>query len=405
MKVLRTLVSAAAVALVAASVASAPARAQTELRLMGWASSEAENKALQGVVDGFMKANPEIKVNLSLVPDYDTTLAKDLSDTESAPDVFYVSAERFGDLAKSGQLAAIGDKLTNPDDFYPSLKSVFTYDGKFFCPPKDFSTLALQINTDMFEKAGLKAPTTWQEMADAAKALTTDTVAGIVLPPAFDRIGAFLYSNGGEITNADLTKMEINSPAALESFKFYSDLYLNGHGKTPADLGAGWPGEAFGKGLAAMSFEGNWIVGYLKEQFPDLKYESVELPKSPAGSVATLTFTVCYGTPSTSKNLDASIKLIDYLTGTEGSTTMYTAFPVMPARASLAEAFTTLYPELSAYVKGAEYARKWQFVPGWGAVQDEANKQIQRMFSGETTPEDALAEIEKAGNDVLTKAK
>ena len=31
----------------------------------------------------------------------------------------------------------------------------FTYDGKFYCAPKDFSTLALEINTDLWTKAGL----------------------------------------------------------------------------------------------------------------------------------------------------------------------------------------------------------------------------------------------------------
>jgi multiple sugar transport system substrate-binding protein len=402
MKNLRALLATAAVALAVSSVGGV-SRAQTALTLTGWSSSPAEEAALKSVVEAFNAANPDIQATLNLVPDYDTTLAKDLSGG-NPPDVFYVSGERFGDLAKSGQLAAIGDQLTNPDDFYASLKNAFTYDGNFVCPPKDFSTLALQYNVDMFEAAGIEPPTTWDEVAAAAEKLTTDDVAGIVLPTSFDRFGAFLYAGGGTITSDDFSTMTINTPESVAALKWYSDLYLNGWGKTPADLGAGWPGEAFGKGQAAMAFEGNWIVGAMKDQYPDINYASIEMPTGPGGEKSTLAFTVCYGTPANGKNQEAATKLIDYLTGVEGSEKMFSQFAVMPARASLAEKFTEVYPELDAYVKGAEYAKTWQFVPGWGAVQDEANAQIQRVFNGETTPEDAIAAIEKAGNDILAKA-
>ncbi|MER5225617.1 hypothetical protein [Streptomyces flaveus] len=37
----------------------------------------------------------------------------------------------------------------------PALRQAFTYDGKFCCAPKDFSTLALRINTTAWSKAGL----------------------------------------------------------------------------------------------------------------------------------------------------------------------------------------------------------------------------------------------------------
>ena len=44
----------------------------------------------------------------------------------------------------------------------------------------------------------------------------------------------------------------------------------------------GWGGEAFGKQLAAMTIEGNWIAGGMKD-YPDVKYKVVELPAGPAG--------------------------------------------------------------------------------------------------------------------------
>ena len=48
---------------------------------------------------------------------------------------------QFAGWAGNGSLAAYGDQLANADDFRPSLVQAFTHDGKFYCAPKDFSTL------------------------------------------------------------------------------------------------------------------------------------------------------------------------------------------------------------------------------------------------------------------------
>lgn len=81
----------------------AASTASTELQLMGWASSEAENDLLQQVVDNFNATNPEINVTLSLVPDYDTKLQTALAGGEP-PDVFYVDSFRLPDLVAAGAL-------------------------------------------------------------------------------------------------------------------------------------------------------------------------------------------------------------------------------------------------------------------------------------------------------------
>ena len=111
----------------------------------------------------------------------------------------------------------------------PSLRSAFTKDDQFYCPPKDFSTLALEYNTDLFDAAGLAYPTadwTWQDMEDAAAKLT-DTDAGVYgmsITPDMARWLAFLYQAGGSVYNADATEMTINSPEALAAMNFYAGL-------------------------------------------------------------------------------------------------------------------------------------------------------------------------------------
>ncbi len=399
-KSLRFLALAIALALIAVAVAPSAQAAQTvNLVLMGWSSSPSENERLQKIVDDWNAANPDIQVTLNQVPDYDTTLQKSLAGGEP-PDVFYVDSFRFLDLVRAEALMPIGEKLTDIDDFYPALRNAFTANGQFYCPPKDFSTLALQINTEMFEAAGLSAPTTWEEMRAAAEKLTKDGVFGVVVPADFARWIAFLYGAGGSVTDDAFTKMTINSPEAEAAMEFYTGLYLDGFAKTPADLGVGWSGEAFGKGLVAMAFEGNWIEPYLKDQFPDLKHKAVELPAGPGGK-ATMAFTVCYAVPMKAKNPDAAIKFVNYLTGAEGMKAWTDLGLAMPTRASLREGWLELFPNLEPYLNGAEYARKWQFVPGFQAVLDKVNEQLSLVMAGNQTARGALAEIERVGNEVL----
>jgi len=384
--------------------ASAPrANAQAKKIVMyGASSGDAETKSLTEIVATWNGKNPDNQVDLQFVVDYGVTLPKALA-SNNPPDLFYVDSSIFLDLVGAGALAAIGDRLTNTADLIPALRDVFTTGGKFYCPPKDYSTLALQVNTDMLTAAGVKPPTTWDELLAATKALTKGDVAGLIVPTDPARWLAMLYQAGGSVTSDDFSKMTINSPEGLQALKFYKSLYDAG-ARTAQDVSAGWPGEAFSKGKAAMVFEGNWILGFLKEQAPNLKYQSVELPTGPKGK-ASMVFTVCYGVSAKSANLDGTVKFLDYLVGVEAMTKFTTDLGVLPSRSSVRDAYLKAYPDREIYIKAADYAHRWGFVPGFSAVTDKITEQIGQVFKGDQTPEDALKEIEKVGNEILAKAK
>jgi multiple sugar transport system substrate-binding protein len=379
--------------------------AKTELVLMGWSSSPAENERLQTIVDQYNAANPNVHVTLSQVPDYDTKLQVSLAGG-SPPDAFYVDSFKFFDLQNAGALDNGNDKITDPADFVPNLRNAFTKDGQFYCPPKDFSTLALEYNTDLFDAAGLDYPTadwTWQDLEDAAAKLTNKDagVYGMSVTPDMARWLAFLYQAGGSVYNADATQMTINSPEALEAMNFYAGLVEKGYAAQPSDLSTGWPGEAFGQGKAAMVVEGNWIMSYLKDQFPDLKFGVAELPAGPAGK-ATMAFTVCYAAPANGKNVAASWDLINYLAGPDGMKAWTDLGLAMPTRRSLSAGWAEQYPDSQPFISGAEYAYPWQFVTGFQAVLDTMNSGLQQVFAGLATPEQVLAEAEQVGNEVLS---
>ena len=193
------------------------------------------------------------------------------------------AAEDVANYAKAGNLLDYGESLSNAADFYQTLKDSFTYDGKFYCAPKDFSTLALFINTDMWKAAGLTdadIPKDWAGLEAAAKKLTAAPVSGLSISPERDRLDAFLVQNGGYLVD-DAGAATANSQENIDALAFVKKLYTDGSLKWPKELGASWAGEAFGKGQAAMTIEGNWLLGALKTDYPELKYTVAELPAGP----------------------------------------------------------------------------------------------------------------------------
>jgi multiple sugar transport system substrate-binding protein len=222
----------------------------------------------------------------------------------------------------------------------------------------------------------------------------------MVLSPDLARWIAFLYQAGGSVTNEDFTAMTLDTPEAQEAMEFYLNMVNDGYAAQPSDLDSGWPGEAFGRGQAAMAMEGNWMVSYLNDQFPDLNWGVTELPAGPAGD-ATMSFTVCYGVPAAAANPEASIRLVNFLTGPEGMAQWSGLGLAMPTRASLSDSWLEQYPDLEPFLAGAQYSYPWQFRPGFQDVLDTINAGLQQAFTGTYLPEQVLEEAQEVGNQVL----
>lgn len=322
------------------------------------------------------------------------------------PDVFYVDASRFVGLAKAGALAAYGDSMPNKSDFYPNLLESFTYtDGKVYCVPKDFSTLALEINTDLWSKAGLSdkdIPTTWDQLETVATKLTGNGVTGLVVSDTLDRLDVFMRQAGGSLQNSEGTEFTANSPQNLTGLQYVQKLAKAGVLKFPKQVDAGWGGEALGKGKAAMTIEGNWIVGGVKNDYPNLKYKVVPLPKGTAQ--ATLSFTNCWGVAAKSKNQAAAVDLIKSLTSTEQQLAFAKAFGVMPSVQSAAAQFSSQFPDQKAFVDGGQYATGPTSLPGFDQVQKDFDSKIIGLSDGSSDPKAMLDALQKNGTAALQAA-
>lgn len=393
------------VVLIALTSASLVSAQQTTIKLAGWSSSEAENAALQAMVAAFEAANPDIDVEVIFSPEYETFMQTGFASGDY-PNVFYVDSFRLQDWASAGVLEPYGDQISEPDDIYESLRDIFTYDGQLYCAPKDFSTLALVYNTDLFSAAGVSVPTTWEELRAAAETLTSGDVVGLTTGIELPRFLPLLYQGGGEIF-ADDGSIALNSEEAVKAVDYFVSFYTDGFAKSPADLGAGWAGEAFGQGKAAMTIEGNWIIQYLFDQFPDTKWAVAELPVGEAGP-ATMAFTVCYGVAAAdnNSNLEASIKLADFLTGVEGARMVGEGgFGPMPARLSAADVWLEARgEEFAPFVSGGDYARPWSFPPGFGSFIDAFNNALNEAIKGNLDAQEVVDAATRAAEEALEES-
>jgi multiple sugar transport system substrate-binding protein len=307
-----------------------------------------------------------------------------------------MSWDQFDNYAQNGYLEPYAAELDNAEAFYPALIDVFTYDNEFVCAPKDFSTLGLVINTEMWAAAGLTAadvPTDWDSLEAVATTLTTGDVVGLSFGLEYARLGVFMNQAGGSVLNEDGTEVTVDSAENLAGLEYVQKLHDAGVLKFPSEIDAGWGGEALGAGKAAMVIEGPWIQG-IENDYPETTWEAYELPQGPAGP-STFTFTNCWGIPSGSDSRDDAISLVEHLTSDVQQLEFADAFGVIPSTEEAAMSYAEQYPEFQAFVTSNDYAVSPVNFAGSASAVGDFNSQIEGLATGDVDLKAALATFQE----------
>ena len=131
-----------------------------------------------------------------------------------------------------------------------------------------------------------------------------------------------------------------------------------------------------------MTIEGNWIVGAMEADFPDVEYTTVKLPAGPAGE-GTLQYTNCWGIASESGNIEGAVSLVEHLTAPEQQLAFADAFGVMPSIEEAAEDWKGDNPEMAAYIDSVEFAGNLPAQEGAADVIGELNAQLAKIKSAD----------------------
>lgn len=207
---------------------------------------------------------------------------------KQVPDVAEVGTTWVPQFADAGALVDVTGEVKKAglsDDLVEGLKDAGTLDGKQYGMPWYAGVRSVLYRKDIFEKHGLKAPTTWKELQAAAVTLKEKEPDMVPFPVAGGAemfAAAFIWGAGGELATEQGGKWKstVNSPEAVKGIEYYTDLAKK-HKVSPAKVNT-WTekevGDAWKKGDVAMSISGNWTPKAFVDANPDLEGKLAAAP-------------------------------------------------------------------------------------------------------------------------------
>ena len=327
----------------------------------------------------------------------------------TAPDVFYVDDQLMTAFAPTGQLLPLDTYMaeagTGRGDFIPALLSIFTVEGKTYALPKDWGTLGLVYLPAALEAAGIDEPTadwTWDDLRAAAEAISSNTgYGGFCQNADWARFAPWAFGNGGAYTNDSFTAAMVDTPEVKEAASYILGMKESGALVTAADVGAGWCGEAIGKELVGMTYEGGWMVNFMRQNYPDQDWKSVLIPQGPK-TRADVIFTNAIGVNAATKYPKAAAAFTIFVTGRENQAEIVKtgfAYSTHPDQVDL-----VVDPNDKAIAQGGVLpdSRVAYWGPNTGKVNDVVSKAMERIYLRDQSVDESFAQAQKEAQAVLS---
>lgn len=192
----------------------------------GDSEANSSQKYWDKLVEQYEEEHPGVHVDVTVYSwnDVDAKV-KEMVDAGKAPDMAQIGA--YADYAAKDLLYEADDLLSIPvqADLVAQLADAGQVNGVQYGIPFASSTRLLFYNKTLFRKAGLTAPTTWQELAADAEALKAEGVKyPYALPLGAEEAQAetmqWLLSGGGGYTDAELGTYSIDSTENVATFNW-----------------------------------------------------------------------------------------------------------------------------------------------------------------------------------------
>jgi multiple sugar transport system substrate-binding protein len=391
----------------------------TTITYMMWGSPE-ELAVWQTIVDEFQALNPDITVNVD-VSDWTSYWDKlrTLYAGGTPPDVFAMDAPLYPDWQSRDVLLNLQPYIDQDpaflESFYPVTLETYKLEDGYYGLPRDFQTIVLFYNKDLFDAAGVAYPTdewTMDDLRTAAQQLTKDGDGdGIIDQWGFSTDlydmelfwSEAIWGYGGEIINPERTQTLLGEGAAVDAWNFITEMALTDKSIPDPDQSAQFGGDPFAAGVSAMTTIGHWVV----PQYAQLAFswDVAPMPAGPSGratSVNSAGFVIAKDSP----NADAAWEFVKYATGPSGQTRLTElgfAIPVIP---SVAE--SPVYLEQASapinhkvFLDALEYAHAKPTFRGYEEWATVVGDGLFSVWVGDISISDALAEIVPAADEVL----
>ena len=313
--------------------------------------------------------------------------------SKTLPDLLMLNDPDIAQIASIGALAPLTDFNISTEGFSQAEVQAGKYKGTLYGLLATDNPYVLYYNKDLFTKAGVQPPTTWDELKTVAAKLTSGSQYGIAFTaraaagPTSSSFLPFAWSNGGDETNID-------SPQFAEALQLWTDLVKSG--STSSSV-LNWSSQdvanQFATGNAAMGISSLGVAHIIDKA--GTNYGIVKIPvkstsQKAVPGVAEHGWTIPQ-TGNKAKQAKAA-EMVACLTSDESQLTIAKATKHIPTRTTVADQFNAAHPELAVVtdlVKSAR-SRSAQLGADWPKVEAQIYNAIQAAVSGKATPSDAL---------------
>lgn len=280
-------------------------------------------------------------------------------------------------------LAGETDFQQHMEGFHPKAAALGKYsDGKTYALPYTFSTPMLYYNADLFRQAGLdpeNPPKTWTEVKAAGLALKAAGKEGVHIMGTSSSddwlIQAMIYSNGGDVLDADTKTILFGEAGAVGAISMWQDLVKSGAAANYTDTEAQ---EAFMAGNQGMlvttaALESGLIAaaeaaGFELRAAAFPAFEGKEAVPVNSGSG------LCVMSQDEEK-AKAAWEFIKYVTSAEGYTIITSEMGYLPLRTAIVDddqylkGWTQEHPFVRTNLQQLDRLHKWQGYPGLNSGQ------------------------------------
>ncbi|MFF7049314.1 ABC transporter substrate-binding protein [Streptomyces griseorubiginosus] len=363
------------------------------------------------VIADFQKANPDIKVEYVGIASTEYQSKVDTAiQGGGLPDVGGVGAAMLAGFAAQNALEPLDDRLAGSSldgklnkDMVSVLKASGGGDGTLYSIPTSANNGVLYYRTDLFKKAGLDEPTTWDKFYEAAKKLTNAkknefgyTIRGgagsiaQALDAAYGQSGITSFWNGDKTT--------LNDPKNVAALEKYAALYKK---DTPAaDLNndftkmvAQWD-----SGTIGML---NHNLGSYQDHVKALgvdKFRGIPQPIGANGKRVQVSNPVDgLGVFKSSKNKDAAWKFIEFATSHAENSKFNKAAGQVPSNndaakdAWISEAEPTKLAAAALTDGSTSIVQLPYYLPDWNTISKADNEpNFQKVLLGDMSAKDFL---------------
>ena len=317
----RTLVALCSIALAGSTLAQAQTK---EIRVL--LANHPYGELLKAAIPEF-ESSTGIKVNAESLQESQLTtkLTTEFATSSSSVDVFMTRPLQEGKMFyKNGWYEPLA--AYDFGDYPKNVMSVATFGAKPYIVPLVTEWQVLYYRKDLLASAGIKVPTTFDELEVAARKLNSDAVAGIASrgkgAAAVTQLSSYVYNYGGRYLEEGAAVFD--AKPAVDAMRFYGRLLGNYGPKGVTSMS--WENimPLFQAGKIAMWTDASVFYGQIVDPAKtQLGADKVGIANFPAGPKASSPFIVTswgMAVAKQSKKKDLAVQFINWATSKQLAT-------------------------------------------------------------------------------------